>query len=144
MCKLFNVECECEWVSVSVNARSGNDSVVSCAPRLVASSMEGHSKGKKRKQKDDRVQPLPPTFGKPALLSLLVAVFIYGYQVRFFFGGEALGELQYISQTGFFTYWISKLSPLFGEEPVVETVFSKVVIEADIPRRDAVVQAFKV
>ncbi len=26
----------------------------------------------------------------------------------------------------------------------METVFSKVVIEADIPRRDAVVQAFKV
>jgi hypothetical protein len=51
---------------------------------------------------------------------------------------------QSISQTGLFTYWIPKLLPPFGEEPFVETVFSKVVIEADIPRRDAVVQAFKV
>jgi len=62
-----------------------------------------------------------------------------------FFGGHSESHSeQYISQTGLFTYWISKLSPPFGEEPFVETVFSKVVIEADIPRRDAVVQAFKV
>jgi len=57
----------------------------------------------------------------------------------FFFWHESYSE-QYISQTGFFPYWISKLSLPFGEE----LVLSKVVIQADIPRRDAVVQAFKV
>jgi hypothetical protein len=55
--------------------------------------MEGNSKGKSKQEgvRNDRLQPstqepapLPPTFGKSALVTLLVAMFIYGYQVRFF------------------------------------------------------------
>jgi hypothetical protein len=79
------------------------------------------------------------SFRKSALVTVLVAFFVYSYQVCLHRIPQRWKRNEYLSvQRG---YWIKSVEV---DEPFLETVWSRVEIKADIPKKDAIVEAFKV
>lgn len=79
----------------------------------------------------------PSAFRKSAFLTVLVALIVYTYQVCIYRNHIHRRELNKCDKAGIFS------DSLEVDEPYV-AVFSRVQITADVPKQDAIVEAFKV